>query len=380
MKLALLNFIGTAAAGCFLAFTLTASSATMPGEVTLNLEPTKELPRNSEGAFVTLQSGRILFFYTQFYGGARDESPARIVSIHSDDGGRTWSAEPRVVVENEGGDNVMSVSLMRLASGKIALFYLKKNSWLDCRPYVRFSADEAQTWSEAKLVVSAPGYFVLNNDRVIQLKGGRLVMPLAFHRSRGSDPKTSRSFDGRAIALWYLSDDEGATWREADNWWALPEVTRTGLQEPGVVERADGTLLSWCRTDKGSQFVCESKDSGKTWSSPQPSAMKSPVSPASIKRLPGTSDLLAVYNDHSGAFPFPVGKRTPLVSAISKDGGRTWTQRMALETDADGWYCYTAMQFTDDAVLLAYCAGDSKIGGLNRLRIRRVPLSALQGL
>jgi len=360
-----------------LALTLMAPAA---GEVVLNLEPTKEHPRHSEGAFVTLKSGRVLFLYTQFYGGARDESPARIVSLHSDDAGRTWSREPRVVVENEGDANVMSVSLLRLASGRIALFYLKKNNWLDCRPYVRFSNDEAQTWSEPRLVVSAPGYFVLNNDRVIQLSTGRLVMPLAFHRSRGGDPHSSRSFDGRALALWYLSDDEGQTWREADSWWALPAATRTGLQEPGVVERADGTLLSWFRTDQGAQFVSESKDAGKTWSAPRASALKSPVSPASLKRQPGTSDLLAIYNDHSGEFAFPAGKRTPLVSSLSVDGGQTWSWRKALETDADGWYCYTAIHFTGDAVLLAYCAGDVKVGGLNRLRIRRVPLAELRNL
>jgi hypothetical protein len=45
-------------------------------------------------------SGRILFFYTQFHGGTSDANPARIVRIHSDDGGRTWSQQPVVVVEN----------------------------------------------------------------------------------------------------------------------------------------------------------------------------------------------------------------------------------------------------------------------------------------
>src|SRR5262245_14635986 len=62
-----------------------------PGEVTLNIEPTKEYPRNSEGSFATLASGRIIFCYSQFYGGAGDESPARLVRIYSDDQGRTWS-------------------------------------------------------------------------------------------------------------------------------------------------------------------------------------------------------------------------------------------------------------------------------------------------
>jgi sialidase-1 len=242
------------------------------GETVLNLEPTKENPRSSEGAFVTLKSGRILFYYTQFYGGAHDNSPAHIVAIHSDDAGKTWSKEPQTIVANKGGENVMSVSLLRLKSGRIALFYLLKNNWLDCRPYICFSEDETKTWSAPILMTQAPGYFVLNNDRVIQLTTGRLVAPLAFHRAKASDPKTSRSFDSRAITMWLLSDDEGKTWREADSWWAMPQNTRSGLQEPGVVELADGSLFSWARTDGGSQFVFRSQDQGKTWTHPRASS------------------------------------------------------------------------------------------------------------
>lgn len=355
----------------------TASAATL-GETVVNIEPTKENPRSSEGAFVTLKSGRILFYYTQFYGGAHDNSPAHIVAIHSDDEGKTWSKEPQTIVENKGGENVMSVSLLRLKSGRIALFYLLKNNWLDCRPYVCLSEDETKTWSAPVLMTQAPGYFVLNNDRVIQLTTGRLVAPLAFHRAKASDPKTSKSFDSRAITMWVLSDDEGKTWREADSWWAMPQNTRSGLQEPGVVELADGSLFSWARTDGGSQFTFRSQDQGKTWTPPTASKLISPVSPASIKRLPDSDKLLAIYNDHSGQFPFPKGKRTPLIAALSTDGGTTWTQAKALEEDPNGWYCYTALHYTKDAVLLGYCAGDAKVGGLNRLRIKRVPLKDLQ--
>lgn len=343
----------------------------------LDLNPNKENPRNSEGAFVTLKSGRIVFLYTRFHGGTDDASPANIVSIFSDDGGRTWNKEPKIVVENPTGANVMSVSLLRLQSGKIALFYLVKNSLLDCRPVLRFSTDETESWSGPRHVGAAPGYFVLNNDRVVQLKTGRLVVPVAFHRSRASLPQSYDSFDGRAIALWYLSDDEGATWREADDWWALAAHTRTGLQEPGVVELADGNLLSWMRTDQGMQFYSRSTDAGRKWSAPEKSPLQSPASPASIKRLPDSEILLAIYNDHSGAFPFPKGKRTPLVSAISADHGTTWSGHKLIEGDPTGWYCYTAIHFIEDAVLLAYCAGDPKVGGLNRLRIRRLALESL---
>lgn len=365
----------------FIALLLAASLHAAENRVVLDIEPSKEFPRNSEGSFVTVKSGRILFLYTQFYGGGSDHSPARIVAIHSDDAGRAWSQEPRTVIENQGGANVMSVSLLRLKSGKIALFYLVKNSLIDCRPYVRISADEAGTWSEPRLVVAAPGYFVLNNDRVIQLTNGRLVVPVAFHRSRHTDTNNcdyKNVFDSRALDLWYLSGDEGQTWVESETWLAAPAHCRSGLQEPGVVDLANGKVFSWARTTLGMQYGCTSDDGGKMWSDPEPTSLQSPCSPASIKRLPGSSDLLAIYNDHSGDFPFVAGKRTPLVAGISSDDGKTWTNRKVLESDPEGWYCYTAIHFVDDAVLLAYCAGNKTVGGLSRTRIRRVGLDWLR--
>ncbi|MBI5394351.1 MAG: exo-alpha-sialidase [Verrucomicrobia bacterium] len=358
-------------------FTVAFSTLAADNAVVLNLDPSKENPRNSEGSFATLKSGRVIFYFTRFYGGGGDNSAADIACIHSDNAGRTWS-QPRVVIKNHGDENIMSVSLLRLCSGKLVLFYLIKNSWVDCRPYISISTDEGETWSKPALVVRAPGYFVLNNDRVIQLSTGRLVVPVAFHRSRDSDPKSSKSFDGRGIAFWYLSDDEGQTWSEAATWWAAPLPGGAGLQEPGAVELADGRLFSWARTTFGTQYGFTSANAGKTWSAPEPTPLKSPCSPASIKRLPGSADLLAVYNDHTGDFPFVKNKRTPLVAGISSDGGKTWPIRKLLEDDPTGWYCYTAIHFVDDAVLLGYCAGDPKVGGLNRLRVRRVGLEWLK--
>jgi len=346
----------------------------------LDIEATKENPRNSEGAFVTLKSGRVLFLYTQFYGGGADESPARIVSVYSDDAGQTWSRGPRVVVENAGRQNVMSVSLLRLQSGKVGLFYLIKHSLHDCRPWMQVSTDEAETWSAPRLVVEAPGYFVLNNDRVVQLSTGRLIAPVAFHRARRSDPQDHRTWDARALDLWYLSDDEGQTWREANDWWAAPLPSRSGLQEPGVVELADGRVFTWARTDLGAQWGCVSTNGGLSWPPPAATSLQSPLSPASIKRLPGSADLLAVLNDHSGAFPFPQGKRTPLVAAISSDGGRTWPTRRLLEDDPAGVYCYTAIHFVDGAVLLAYFDfRGMRSPSANQLRLRCVSLDWLRG-
>ena len=71
----------------------------------------------------------------------------------------------------------MSVSLLRLPGGEIALFYLRKNSLDDCRLYLRLSTDEGKTWGDPTIVHPRRAYFVVNNDRVIQLRSGRLVGP-----------------------------------------------------------------------------------------------------------------------------------------------------------------------------------------------------------
>ena len=357
-------------------FPVTGRAATLPAP--LDFDPTPEHPRSSEGSYVTLRSGRILFDFSQFSEGQHDHSPSAIAEIFSDDQGRTWS-KPKVVVPTAPFQNVMSVSLLRLASGKIARFYAaKKNKWLDCHILLSLSSDEGATWSAPKLIMDAPGYFVLNNDRVIQTKSGRLIVPLGFHRSAGAADDRS-SWDSRAIAIWYYSDDEGATWKESSNWWAIPVVSTSGLQEPGVVELADGSIYSWFRTDQGSQYESLSKDNGVTWSAPRPTELKSPVSPASIKRVPGTETLIVVFNDHSGKVPAPTkaDQRAPQAIAFSTDEAKTWGPSQVIEADLTGWYCYTAIHFTDDAVLLSYVAGNAEIGRLSRLRLRRIPFTEL---
>jgi Neuraminidase (sialidase) len=348
--------------------------------VVLDIESTASNPRNSEGAFVELRDGRLMFAYTRFYGGSADSAGADIAAVYSSDSGATWTKRPEIIVKNDAVENVMSVSLLRLLDGRIALFYLKKNGLDDCRLWMRTSADEGKTWSAPLLAIPAPGYFVVNNDRVIQLRSGRLVVPAAFHRMKGEDARDFRNFDYRAIALSFLSDDGGQTWRESESWWGIPEPSKSGLQEPGAIELRDGTLLSWMRTDRGCQYAMSSSDGANTWTPPQPSLFKSPNSPLSMKRIPARGDLLAVWNDHSGRFPFPdktehfMG-RTPLVSAISRDDGKTWEHFQQVENAPNGGYCYTAIYFKDEWVLLAYWAGEA-LGDkvVTRLRIRRISL------
>jgi sialidase-1 len=340
----------------------------------LTIEPSKDNPRNSEGDILELKDGRLCLIYTRFTGGGGDDAAADLAMRISPDRGRTWS-DDRIVVRHTGGLNVMSVSLLRLASGEIALFYLRKTSREDCRPLMRISTDETRTWSEPTVCITDEvGYYVLNNDRAAQLHSGRLVLPVAWHEGPGHPRDTA------GVIMCYLSDDNGKTWRRSkDSFRGLaPDGKRITVQEPGVVELKDGRLMMYIRTNAGSQYICYSPDGGETWSKAGPSVLASPLSPATIKRVPWTGDLVCVWNDHSGVHPYPAGRRTPLCMALSKDEGKTWSRSQVLEGDPDGWYCYTAVTFLEDRMLLAYCAGDKQVGGLNRLKVCSVPVKALK--
>jgi len=340
------------------------------------IEPNKGNPRNSEGDIIELKDGRLCLIYTRFSGGTGDHAAADLAMQTSDDGGKSWS-DDKIVVRRPGGLNVMSVSLLRLASGEIALFYLRKTSKEDCRPLMCASTDEAETWSQPTVCIADKvGYYVLNNDRAVQLRAGRLVLPVAWHQGPGQGRDTA------GVIMCYLSDDNGKTWRRSKDSFKgyAPNRQRIVVQEPGVVELKDGRLMMFMRTNAGSQYICYSQDAGETWTKARPSNLASPLSPASVKRIPWTGELLCVWNDHSGIHEYPAGRRTPLCMAISQDEGKTWSRSRIIEDNPDGWYCYTAITFVKDRALLAYCAGDKKIGGLNRLKVQALSRDWLTSL
>lgn len=340
-------------------------------EVVLRLAPGPDNPRNSEGDFITLKDGKILFIYSHFSGASgSDFGNAYLASRYSTDKGKTWTAEDELVVRQEGDMNVMSVSLLRLQNGNIALFYARKNSEEDCIPLMRISTDEAKTWSDpVTCITDRPGYYVLNNNRIIQLKNGRLLMPVALHKTIGG------KWQNRATVYTYYSDDNGRTWTCSA---AVPNNTEIITQEPGLIELKDGTIMMFIRTDSGVQQLSYSKDKGETWSHIGPSNIKSPLSPASIQRIPSTGDLLLVWNNNDGSNPALKGKRTPFNLAISRDEGKTWEHTKTIEEHPDGWYCYTAMEFIGNQVLLGHCAGNRPQGtGLAITNITRIGLDSI---
>lgn len=325
---------------------------------------TESNKRNSEADMLVMKNGRTMLAWTEFYTSeGSDWGKARIAAMYSHDGGRNWK-DKFILQENIGIMNVMEPDLLRLHSGKIAFAFCRKNSEADCRPMFRLSGNEGKSFSEPKPIPidPYPSYTGTNNDRMIQLRTGRIVLPLWYT----PDYRIDKHIRTRV----YYSDDEGSTWKQSKTLVDLPD-SAAGAQEPGVVELKDGRLLLWMRTDKKKIFHCYSNDRGETWSPPEPMSLDSPRSPQSIKRVPSTGDLLLIWNNSPD-------KRFPLTAAISKDDGATWENIRNLDEDPAHTYAYTSIEFLKDRALFTYYAGPA--AGVRSeprwsLKLKAVPLN-----
>lgn len=337
-------------------------------------------PRNSEGTFLETDKDGIVFVYSRFRGdSAADHAYADLCLMRSMDGGRTWDEGTIILTcEGEDGVNMMCPSLLDMENGDMGLFYLVRITYTLSRMFLRRSSDGGRTWGERVLCTPQDGFYVVNNDRVLRLSSGRILVPAASHRTGPG------FFDGRSEMMCFYSDDDGQTWKVSRGKCALPQAPRcaSGLQEPGVVELKKGVLWGWARTELGRQYETFSMDDGDTWTVAQPSGFTSPNSPLCMKRGKD-GKLYAIWNpipEYNGReqVGYFTGGRTPMVIASSDDEGKTFSEPVAFEWDKESGYCYCAIYFTGDALLLAYCAGGREERScLVKTRIRRLELSEL---
>ena len=352
-------------------------------------------PRNGEGSFVRLKNRTIMFVYTQYYGKSwYDHATARLSVCYSYDDGESWS-EPRTMLEkDEDALNIMSVSLLRLKNGEIGLLYLRKSETehgIICIPMFRHSSDEGASWSDAIPCADGSGYYIVNNDRLIQLSNGRLMAPAAYYGEA-----TSRTSEGAILYL--CSDDNGLSWETTDIKIRSSYRDMIGCQEPGLFELSDGRLWTYFRTAYGHQYQSFSADGGETWSAPAPNLhFTSPDSPMLVKRMGGYT--LAIFNpigycclnDLTEDWQSP--KRTPYVCAVSRDGGLSFDSTgktfangeltdfarncAFLEDDTSSSYCYPAVIETADGFLVAYYHSNRSRVCLNCTKITKVTFDEL---
>jgi sialidase-1 len=326
-----------------------------PGIEYIPLAPaTPEHPRHDHADLVELPDGTLLMVWLERIAsalGGADESPSNISSMRSHDGGRTWG-EYRVEFTAGPGDvNIYHPSLLLLPDNELLLFTLiyHKLEWdqpLVASGYLRRSRDFGRTWSKPTMLWSNTCQSG-THQTLSRLSSGRLLKSVEELPVWGAFPKcVSKSGC-------YISDDNGRTWQAPKCWITLP---LRGAMESTTAETHGGELVMSMRTQLGSVFLSRSQNQGETWSKPQTSGLMSPESMPRMKRIPTTGDLLLIWN-HSEFDPAAghSGCRTPLSTAVSRDGGRTWGPIRNIEDDPRIAFTNTGCSFTSDGrVIMMY--------------------------
>ncbi len=262
-------------------------------------------------------------------------------------GGGVRPLPPGERPENGASDGLaQSERCLRLSSWKL-LRYDRSRSYA--------SDDGGNTWSEGGALISyhgqGPASCQALDYAAIQIqKGehqGRIVIPYYLEMD-GQHPDYTREQRG-GYAIWQgekipleththvpelagsfmnLSDDEGATWSHSNGFlMGYIEDGHLGhwsCEEPVVAELREGRLLCYMRSTCGRILKSTSSDGGKSWSKVQATELAMSNSPCRLNRIPGTGDLVLLWNQMSAEEIKRGYRRGRLSIAISKDDGQTW--------------------------------------------------------
>ncbi len=303
-------------------------------------------PRSMPGDITELTDGRLLLAYDrQEYW--TDGKPSGLYARISGDRGARWEEEFPVLLDPPGGRvRYAHPTFLRLANSELLMCYIRDT---DVDPgyghtYCRRSRDDGQTWGEQFIITPHNERTLVHNDKLVLLSDGRIIAPAEF--SPGAEYGSHHSY----VATAFYSDEDGYEWRISRNVVSADYE----VQEPHVVELTDGRLMMMFRTYSGFCGRAWSDDRGESWSKPE-AVHDLPMTPRAsaitVDRIPATGDLLLLRcrgwgEDERG--------RTPFVSAISTDEGRTWGRERIIAGDRDNDYGYQSVDFVDDLAVISY--------------------------
>jgi predicted neuraminidase len=304
-------------------------------------------PRYKHPASITqLDNGDLLIAYHGGTGEYEDDTAVYATRLKA--GEARWGA-PAVIADTpfHGDGNAV---VWQGPEGWVWLFYVVRygKTWSDSRIHCKVSRDGARTWSDPFVLAFEPGMMVRN--RPIVLAGGDYLLPV--YHEKGNDPELV-SADCTSLFLRYHP--------KTRQWTHTPAIrSRLGNIQPGVVRLTDEHLVCYCRRGgdyegrpDGYLVWSESRDGGKTWAPGRDSPFPNPNAAIDFLKLQ-SGNLMLVYNDS-------MKHRTPLVAALSTDGGKTFPYRRALkEGPGDFAYPY-AVQARDGPIHLVFTSHERTV-------------------
>ena len=276
-------------------------------------------------------------------------STGRLVS---EDGGKNWSVPAPMKWKDGRLVECAFRHLVRLKSGGIGGFYrppkVKVERYGTSDWFAR-SDDEGETWTDPTRV-GEPFQNTVLHSGIVVTSDGRIIAPVytligSTMREKGRSPFGDdlvlighHGYENFFTYCWvYFSDDEGATWQPNAGkgvWCGGGELFVTldesagghfRANEPVSVEVSPGHILMILRTPLGRFYQSWSKDNGETWSLPESTSLASALAPGAIGKIPGSNDLLVIWNQCSPDETQRGMQRHRLSTAVSRDGGATWS-------------------------------------------------------
>lgn len=312
---------------------------------------------------VTTPRGSILAYCEARKVAGGDWGETDILMRRSADGGRTFSPPvniariPGPVVENPAGIAQKLASPGVLYNNPVAISDAKAKClhFLFCVEYMRAfhmrSDDDGVTWSAPVEITAAFEKFraqypwqviAIGPGHGIQLKNGRLLAPVWM--SLGTGGHAHRP----SVASTIYSDDHGKTWHCGDI--AVengPEFVNPS--EGALAQLSTGEVMLNLRTETPSRrrTVLTSPDGAARWTAPRfDPALPEPVCFASLLAGPKGKQLLFLNPDN-----FENRQRRNLAVRISRDDGRTWPEKIAVDP---GWAGYADFALARDGTLLVF--------------------------
>lgn len=307
---------------------------------------TKTGPYKHPASICVLDNGDLFLVW---YGGEGEYANSTSVwGSRKKKGSAAWSA-PRKLAQDPLRALGNGVA-WQAPDGKLWLFYVVRfgETWGSSRVAVKVSSDRGETWSDSTMLVLDEGWMV--RGKPIVLSSGEWLLPL--YQETGTDRER---VPPDTTSVFLLHNPKTGVWTPGGR-----IRSKNGNLQPAPVEIAPGHLLAFCRRgggygreERGFIVRAESRDGGRSWSEGADSEFPNPNSAVELIKLKSGA-LLLVYNDS-------MSERTPLVAALSTDGGRTFPRRLTLASGKDSYAYPSAAQMEDGSIYVVYTSDSRKV-------------------
>lgn len=185
----------------------------------------------------------------------------------------------------------------------------------------RYSDDDGSTWSAMTRIRprNDPGFQGMWCINATETQAGTWL--IAPHEADWRQkPLVTRLYVLR-------SEDRGKSWDVVPggrpNGWQWEPGKRMDEGRPMALDGPNVVLFA--RTMEGHIWQLRSRDDGRTWSRPQPTALVHPDAPPMIQKLSDGKTLIALHHNRNTGGGFNHEDRSELWVSLSRDDGATWS-------------------------------------------------------